>query len=160
MTTPTRSTRFVALSIAAALLTACGGSGGSSSVSPNTNRQPGDLQATLGKPFTLKVGEHASVDGVSIRVGFDSVTADSRCPMGAMCIRAGEAVVKLDVESNGRTVVLSLQTPPGLTPTTDKPAEAPVDGYIVAFSSLTPKFAVGNVMKQSDYSAEFVVRAK
>ena len=45
--------------------------------------------------FPLAVSGSATVDGQSLQVGFDSVVSDSRCPTGAVCIDAGEGVVRV-----------------------------------------------------------------
>jgi hypothetical protein len=47
----------------------------------------------------LKVGSGASIDGTPWTVIFDSVAADSRCPIGAFCIQQGEAVLALELAS-------------------------------------------------------------
>ncbi len=48
----------------------------------------------LGRPFDLRVGESAVVPG-GLRVAFDRVVSDSRCPIDAICVWAGEAVLAL-----------------------------------------------------------------
>lgn len=48
-----------------------------------------------GKAFSLKTGESAQTRDGSLRVGFDGVTADSRCPKGAQCVWAGDATVRV-----------------------------------------------------------------
>ncbi len=48
----------------------------------------------LGQPFNLRVGESAVVPG-GLRVAFDRVVSDSRCPIDALCVWAGEAVLAL-----------------------------------------------------------------
>lgn len=54
------------------------------------------------KEVTLAQGKSASVvDGVSVR--FVAVSGDSRCPADALCIQAGDAVVKLQVTSANDT---------------------------------------------------------
>jgi hypothetical protein len=47
----------------------------------------------------LKVGSGASIAGTPWTVIFDSVVTDSRCPLGVMCIQAGEAVLALELAS-------------------------------------------------------------
>jgi hypothetical protein len=48
----------------------------------------------LGQPFDLRAGSSVVVSG-GLKVTFDRVVADSRCPMDAICIWAGEAVLAL-----------------------------------------------------------------
>jgi len=47
----------------------------------------------------LNVGSGAPIAGTPWTVIFDSVVSDSRCPIGAFCIRAGEAVLALELAS-------------------------------------------------------------
>ncbi len=49
----------------------------------------------LGKAFSLKAGASAQTGDAVLRVGFDGVTADSRCPKGERCIRAGDAAARV-----------------------------------------------------------------
>lgn len=43
----------------------------------------------------LKVGESARTRDGALRIGFSNVSADSRCPRGEQCIRAGDATVQI-----------------------------------------------------------------
>jgi hypothetical protein len=58
-------------------------------------------QQPLGQPFDLRPGASAAVEG-GLKVTFERVPSDSRCPMDALCIRAGEALVALTVSQDGR----------------------------------------------------------
>lgn len=49
------------------------------------------------RQFVLAAGEMASIEGTIARVQFESVTSDSRCPIDALCIQAGEAVLTIRV---------------------------------------------------------------
>jgi len=53
-------------------------------------------QAEVGRPFDVKPTETVIVD--RLRVTFDGVTADSRCPTGADCMWAGDAAAAIAVE--------------------------------------------------------------
>ena len=55
----------------------------------------------LGQPFELRAGSSAAVEG-GLQITFVRVPSDSRCPMDALCIRAGEALVALTVSQDGR----------------------------------------------------------
>lgn len=51
-------------------------------------------QLPLGQPFELRPGASAILqDG--LKVTFDEVSADSRCPMGVLCVWAGDAIVRV-----------------------------------------------------------------
>ncbi len=58
------------------------------------------VEQNLGADFALKINQQAQLDGFSL--SFDEV-ADSRCPANAVCIRAGEVVVDLNI--NGQQKV-------------------------------------------------------
>jgi len=47
----------------------------------------------------LSVGSSAAIVGTPWRVKFDSVISDSRCPLGVLCIQAGEALLALELTS-------------------------------------------------------------
>src|SRR5687768_6673575 len=95
-----------ALSIVA-VLAACACSG-----SPT---QPDRIPA--GRPFDLGVGQSAmTTDGLRIR--FDTVRSDSRCPSNVMCVRAGEAVIAITLSLPGEVAIgRELQTVPAKSQT-------------------------------------------
>lgn len=77
----------------ALLLTACG-----------TSTEP-----QLGDNIDIRLGTTIDIPDDSTRVTFTDVTSDSRCPTGAQCVWAGEAVVLFTVGSN-QQVSLTLGT--------------------------------------------------
>lgn len=64
----------------------------------------------LNERFTLAPGEVASVRDVDVRVRFEIVTGDSRCPADALCIQGGDALVHISVIDEGRTSAYELHT--------------------------------------------------
>ena len=54
-----------------------------------------------GREFTLDEGARADVLGPWLTVEFVGVPEDQRCPMEAMCISAGHAIVRLHVSQPG-----------------------------------------------------------
>jgi hypothetical protein len=65
----------------------------------------GDVQtATPGQPMTLQVGERVALPG-DAALRYVGVTADSRCPPGVQCIRAGDADVAFEFTPAGGTPV-------------------------------------------------------
>ncbi|OYX66678.1 MAG: hypothetical protein B7Y88_02215 [Sphingomonadales bacterium 32-64-17] len=69
------------------------------------------------------------------------VVEDSRCPMNARCIRAGEAIVTTRVSDGERTVTADL--------TLGEPAQAL--GYAVRLSSVTPARMTNTTLAARDY---------
>lgn len=73
-----------------------------------------EIEAGLGQEFLLPIGQEALITGEDLRISFEDVTEDSRCPLNVTCIWAGRAssVVGLTYENATSRVVLS---EPGLT---------------------------------------------
>ena len=62
---------------------------------------PLEPNAPLGSPFELKVGQSAVVPG-GLTVRFDAVLSDSRCPIDAICVQAGEARIAMTLSVSPR----------------------------------------------------------
>lgn len=77
-------------------LTAC--------VSPSES-PPRRPPVAFGQPFQLAAGEFVSVKGGIYSVEFVQVVEDSRCPMNARCVWAGNArvAIKVDEFTRGET---------------------------------------------------------
>jgi len=60
--------------------------------------------------FTLAPGQTETIAGASTRVTFVAVTSDSRCPANAFCVVAGEAAVRIDAWTDGRSSTHELRT--------------------------------------------------
>src|SRR5688572_17802101 len=58
---------------------------------------PSSSGVALGEEFTLYAGEFARIKGEDIAIHFEEVTEDSRCPITAECVWAGQAVVAISV---------------------------------------------------------------
>ncbi len=70
----------------------------------NTIEEP-----TLDKEFSIKINSHAVIKNEAIKITFNKVLEDSRCPKGARCIDAGSAKISLVLEKNAdkKTVELN-----------------------------------------------------
>ncbi len=79
-------------------LAACSSSTGPSSVIP------------LDTEFELAPGNSAIVGTNGLRVQFTSVLLDTRCPIGMLCIVAGEAQVQVDARQGIAASTLTLST--------------------------------------------------
>ncbi|MET0519104.1 MAG: hypothetical protein ABW005_09745 [Burkholderiaceae bacterium] len=75
------------------------------------------IQIERGKGFALRVGESAqSADG-ALRIGFDGVSADSRCPTGEQCVWAGDASVRIWLQQGaGPRERREMRVAPGASP--------------------------------------------
>ena len=56
-----------------------------------------EVSMPLGREFTLRPGESVTIQSTDLRVSFQGVVEDSRCPADATCVWAGDAVVALEV---------------------------------------------------------------
>jgi hypothetical protein len=57
--------------------------------------------------FTLKPGQTASIQGIDVT--FRQVVSDSRCPINALCIWAGDATIAFSVRALGQDARHDLQ---------------------------------------------------
>lgn len=107
-----------------------------------------------GRHITLKPGQSAALSAAAdLRVGFDSVVADSRCPKGEQCVRAGEAIVKIWLQRGAQPrQVMELASPRGAVP---RQGEGPLHealGYQVIFVSLEPYPVGSRATPVADYA--------
>jgi hypothetical protein len=101
-----------------------------------------------GKSFSLKVGERAQIASGGWVVGFDGVTADSRCPKGEQCVWAGDATVRVWVQFGaGPREMRELHLAPG------KPQATRVQNQELRLLRLDPYPFSGKVIAQADYRA-------
>ena len=105
------------------------------------------------EPFDLRIGESAlTTDDVRIR--FDAVRSDSRCPMEAICVRAGEAVIALTLSREGEIAVgREVDTTPARSSTTFL-------NFTITLSSLQPYPRSDRQIRPQDYVATFVVHLR
>jgi hypothetical protein len=94
------------------------------------------LDIKLDQVFTLKGGQEAMINGENLRVRFDQVLEDSRCPKMVECFWTGQARVALLVEPNGRgetTLEFNTNPAPDLNNQT-----ARLDEYTITMDALEP----------------------
>ncbi len=125
-------------------------------------------------PFEMKVGETVSIEGHQFT--FSQVRSDSRCPMDAQCIWAGEATVVLtpvdEADLNFKEVLLSTNSTeaytylfPDNTNNTVCSEEGMCTtssnlytyGYLIQLNSLSPLPQTGEELSQEDYIATFTI---
>ena len=130
--------RFVVLALAVAA-TAC--------LKVNSPVQP---TVALGTPFELKVGQTAVVPG-GLTIRFDEVASDSRCPMNAICVWAGEARVAMTLSaSSGSKVQREWRTNP-------TNFAVPFNNYSIQLGALQPYPTGFGTIAQGDYVATLTV---
>jgi hypothetical protein len=108
---------------------------------------------SLGQPFELPVGQAATIENELLVVSFQSVTADSRCPIGVLCIWAGEAVVALEARRLPSTTArVVLKTDPQ-SETTGR-----FQSYEIELVELKPHPQLGEAIDPGQYVATLLVR--
>ena len=104
------------------------------------------VTATFDQGFSLRVGQSAQTSDGALRIGFDGVTADSRCAKGQQCVRAGDATVRLWVQQGqGAKQPAELRTAP-------RAAQALFGtGHALRLLSLEPFPVNGKSIAREDY---------
>ena len=120
-----------AVLLAGALLLAAGcASGTSPSAAEPVPTE--DSAAALNAPLTLRTGQSVRVGGPDpLRITFERVEADSRCPRAVVCVWAGDATVRLRLDHATGPADATLHT--GL-----EPKQAAHAGYVVRLLRLAP----------------------
>ena len=60
--------------------------------------------------LVLAPGETANVENAAVRLRFEGVNGDSRCPADALCIWGGDALVRISMMSGGTVATYDLHT--------------------------------------------------
>ena len=121
-------------------LAACASGGGTAPTPPN----PG-----LNEEFTLAPGPTAAVNGTNVRLTFDRVSEDSRCPTDVTCVWEGDAVVVLKVKVEAEEATREVHTQGG----EPRSRKAPVGDYVVTLVRLDPEPRSTGTIEASAYRA-------
>ena len=99
----------------------------------------------LDEAFVLAPGERVLVEEANFRIEFFEVTADSRCPLDAICVWAGDATVHVGLSEVGSTDRAELHT--------GDPARATVThrGFIIHLVDLQPYPASTRPIAPAEY---------
>jgi hypothetical protein len=121
-----------------------------SAVASGCAAHPSQPSRPLGQPFDLKAGTSAMLaDG--LKLTFERVKADSRCPLDALCIQAGEAIVVLTLrQSVSAPVEQELRTTPAFS-------EAQYLSYAIKLVALAPYPRSTQQIRPDEYVATFTV---
>lgn len=133
----------IAAPFAAAILFLASCSNHSSPTGPDT--------AKLGAAFRLSPGEASSIEGEPLRIRFERVATDSRCPPDVVCGWVGEVTASFRIqigETSSQSISLSTVTEPRRS----------VDGYELHFREAFPGPALSTRRIPPDrYRVELVV---
>ena len=86
-----------------------------------------------------------------VRLCFNEIISDSRCPKGMYCIWEGAVVAKFTFTSNNNDHILTLATNPLNLPMSK---DTVVDGYRIEFIDLQPEKVQGTTPPPSQVRAE------
>jgi hypothetical protein len=110
---------------------------------------PNEPGAAFRTEVTLRPGQVTAVASTPLRIGFDRVAADSRCPSTALCIQSGDALVVFNVSVGDRgNAEIRLRTRGG---TTGDELVASVAGYELAIAGLQPYPETTTPIPSSEY---------
>jgi hypothetical protein len=137
-----KARRALAAALAALALAACRTAGES-----DTPSTPGTATS---REVRLAPGESAQLD--TLRITFEGVEADSRCPMDVQCFWEGDAVVVVRASEPSRpAAALELHTSGRF------PREGTYGRHRVQLVSLTPQPREGEAVPAGDYRASLLV---
>jgi hypothetical protein len=102
----------------------------------------------IGRAFEMKIGETISVG--ELRLTFRSVESDSRCPIDAVCVWAGDAEIALKIEQGAQAGVAALHT-------MLEPKKTEWNGYTVSLVSVAPSRSASSSIDPADYRAQLIV---
>ena len=127
--------RFLAVLVCAATMAAC------TKDAPNSPTGPVNVQ------LVLAPGDTSEVSTTGLRLRFQGVSGDSRCPGDALCITGGDAIVRVDVlQKSGGQRTIELHT---------GSMQPVLEGDLtIALETLTPyPFSSLPAIKPGDYRA-------
>ena len=106
------------------------------------------ITASLGQAFDIKVGQEVSISSHQLTLKFLSVSEDSRCPQGTICMWEGNGKVNIELTPTGQTsYVVELNTARPLE------SEATYLTYKISLLDLQPYPSAGSTIQQSEYIA-------
>jgi hypothetical protein len=107
----------------------------------------------FGQPFELRSGASAILrDGLTVT--FDGVRSDSRCPMDALCVWAGDAIVAVGLsQPAGGQLERELHTDPS-------GSQASYLAYVIKLVALAPYPRSDRRIQPDDYVATLTVETR
>jgi hypothetical protein len=109
-----------------------------------------EQNVTHGEPFTMAINDQVVLNGSDLRITFDSVSEDSRCPKGTHCLWAGRVVVLVQLSEAAEqetTVALALPESP------THPASAQWRGHTLRLEKVSPYPDAEQQIEAGDYQA-------
>ena len=114
---------------------------------------PTEPDTAAGEPFTLKAGATAFLPD-STRIRFDRLLTESRCPLDAICVSAGDASILVSfISRDGTGAARELHTQPD-------GSQIQYGGYTIALTELQPYPRSTEELRPADYVATLVVSVR
>lgn len=110
-------------------------------------------QFPLGQPFELRAGDSETLRG-GLTITFGRVNSDSRCPMDALCVWAGDAIVSVSL-SHAASGPVERELHTDLTR-----SEALYLTYAIRLVALAPYPRSDRQIRPEDYVATLAVAAR
>jgi hypothetical protein len=114
------------------------------------------IEAGLGQVFTLRGGQEATISGENLRLRFDQLLEDSRCPTQVDCVWTGQARIAVAVQQaqgDPTTVEFNTNPAPGAIART-----VDVGDYTIDLQALDPYPETPDPIDFEDYRATLLVR--
>ena len=105
-----------------------------------------EIKARLGQEFSLSVGQTALIAGENLKIRFEEVAGDSRCPRNVTCVWEGKVDCTVVITENALSHQISL-VQPGLT---DQYSIATYQDYQLTFR-VEPYPEEGKQIPANDY---------
>jgi hypothetical protein len=134
------------IAVALVLGAAACGSSERAPIEPSASQDEAAIDAVLGRPFTLEIGQSAEVANTNLTVRFLAVPADSRCPTDVQCVWSGNA--RVDLRTGG--VDRSLNSH-------EEPRATDVGEYRIELIGLAPQPKSTESIAPASYSATLIV---
>ena len=109
-------------------------------------------EPALNEEFQIAPGQTVSIRNETLKIRFESVIADSRCPKGEQCISAGNAEILVKLEAKG------LEAQSVRLNTSKEPREVDYDGYGVRLVTLDPVPISNRTIDPTKYLATLLVK--
>lgn len=105
------------------------------------------LKVPINHVFSLALGQSASIKEDKVIIKFKAVLEDSRCPVDAICMWAGNGKVEFELlDKTGQSKTFNLNTE-------EEPKFTIIEGYELKLLSLNPHRIYGTSILPKDYSA-------
>jgi hypothetical protein len=112
--------------------------------------------ASLDTPFTLAIGDSATLSDAPVTISFDAVSEDSRCPTKVTCVWIGRAVLAITAIVDGRPAHVTLAT----VHSPERTDRATLGRYEIVLDAVQPyPDTPDEPIRREEYRAEFTVRA-